>query len=193
MKYYLFFSKAVSIVLFILLVATSNAQSKVTISGYIKDAKNGEGLIGATVQIKELKTGSATNTFGFYSLTVPAGQYSVIFSYVGYVNQEMKIDLRQDVRQNIELKSSEIQGQEITVTAERADKNVESTDMGKFELQMDQIKKLPALYRDWEVEGFAVIRQMVGAAAMGMSDGVAEIYELLFELNADEFSGLLAA
>ena len=43
-----------------------------------------------------------------------------------------------------------------------------------------------------EVEGFAVIRQMVGAAAMGMSDGVAEIYELLFELNADEFSGLLA-
>ena len=80
MKYYLFFSKAVSIVLFVLLVATSNAQSKVTISGYIKDAKNGEGLIGATVQIKELKTGSATNTFGFYSLTVPAGQYSVIFS-----------------------------------------------------------------------------------------------------------------
>jgi len=44
-----------------------------------------------------------------------------------------------------------------------------------------------------EVEGFAVIRRMVGAAAMGMSDGVAEIYELLFELNADEFSGLLAA
>ena len=43
-----------------------------------------------------------------------------------------------------------------------------------------------------EVEGFAVIRQMVGSAAAGMSDGVAEIYELLFELNADEFSGLLA-
>lgn len=44
-----------------------------------------------------------------------------------------------------------------------------------------------------EVEGFAVIRQMVGTAATGLSDGVSEIYELLFELNADEFSGLLAA
>lgn len=165
MKYYLFFSKAVSIVLFILLVATSNAQSKVTISGYIKDAKNGEGLIGATVQIKELKTGSATNTFGFYSLTVPAGQYSVIFSYVGYVNQEMKIDLRQDVRQNIELKSSEIQGQEITVTAERADKNVESTDMGKFELQMDQIKKLPALLG--EVDVIRTLQLLPGVMSAG--------------------------
>jgi hypothetical protein len=42
------------------------------------------------------------------------------------------------------------------------------------------------------VEGFAVIRQMVGAAAVGMSNGVAEVYELLFELSADEFSRLLA-
>lgn len=56
-----------------------------------------------------------------------------------------------------------------------------------------RIDFIPLRDADGEVEGFAVIRQMVGAAAAGMSDGVAEIYELLFELNADEFSGLLAS
>ena len=55
-----------------------------------------------------------------------------------------------------------------------------------------RIDFIPLRDASGEVEGFAVIRQMVGAAAVGVSDGVAEIYELLFELNADEFSGLLA-
>jgi len=56
-----------------------------------------------------------------------------------------------------------------------------------------RIDFIPLRDASGEVEGFAVVRQMVGAAAAGISDGVAEIYELLFELNADEFSGLLAA
>lgn len=60
----------------------------------------------------------------------------------------------------------------------------------KFRMRLDFI---PLRDASGEVEGFAVIRQMVGTTAAGISDGVAEIYELLFELNADEFSGLLAA
>ena len=56
-----------------------------------------------------------------------------------------------------------------------------------------RIDFIPLRDASGEVEGFAVIRQMVGAAAVGVSDGVAEIYELLFELNSVEFSGLLAA
>ena len=55
-----------------------------------------------------------------------------------------------------------------------------------------RIDFIPLRDASGEVEGFAVIRQMVGAAAAGISEGVTEIYELLFELNADEFSGLLA-
>lgn len=55
-----------------------------------------------------------------------------------------------------------------------------------------RIDVIPLRDASGEVEGFAVIRQMVGAAAIGLSDGVAEVYELLFELRADEFSGLLA-
>jgi len=56
-----------------------------------------------------------------------------------------------------------------------------------------RIDFIPLRDASGEVEGFAVIRQMVGAAAVGMSNSVTEIYELLFELSADEFSGLLAA
>ena len=58
--------------------------------------------------------------------------------------------------------------------------------------QRARIDFIPLRDASGEVEGFAVIRQMVGAAAAGMSNGVAEVYELLFELSADEFSGLLA-
>ena len=71
--------------LFIVLLAfNAQAQSKFTISGYIKDAANGEALIGATVYIKETGTGAITNEYGFYSLTLPAESYTLHYSYVGY-------------------------------------------------------------------------------------------------------------
>jgi len=57
---------------------------KSTLSGYVKDASNGEGLIGASVYVKELKTGNVTNTYGFYSLTLPIGQYTLVFSSAGF-------------------------------------------------------------------------------------------------------------
>ena len=58
--------------------------AKQTISGYVKDAKNGEGLIGASIFVKELLTGTTTNTYGFYSLTLPKGDYTLVISSVGY-------------------------------------------------------------------------------------------------------------
>jgi len=70
--------------------------------------------------------------------------------------------------------------------------SAEGKPLGKSRNRM-RIDFIPLRDASGEVEGFAVIRQMVGTAAAGVSDGVAEIYELLFELNADEFSGLLAA
>ncbi|MDX5348215.1 MAG: carboxypeptidase-like regulatory domain-containing protein, partial [Hymenobacteraceae bacterium] len=63
----------------------AQAQEKVTLSGYLKDKASGEGLIGATVSVKELAdTGTGTNEYGFYSLTVPKGTYTFVFSYIGY-------------------------------------------------------------------------------------------------------------
>jgi hypothetical protein len=63
------------------------AQEKFTVNGYIKDASNGEALIGATVYIKSLNAGTVTNVYGFYSITLPAGTYLFDYTYVGYGKQ----------------------------------------------------------------------------------------------------------
>ena len=49
-------------------------QKKVTISGYVSDKDNGEMLVGVTIYVNNLKTGTSTNSYGFYSLTIPAGR-----------------------------------------------------------------------------------------------------------------------
>ena len=55
-----------------------------------------------------------------------------------------------------------------------------------------RIDFIPLRDASGEVEGFAAVRQMAKTAAVHFSGGVAEVYELLFEMNSDEFSGLLA-
>lgn len=69
---------------------TGVAEKKPIISGNIKDAKTGEQLIGATVYIKELKTGTVTNVYGFYSLSIAPGSYTLVYSYIGYESVEKK-------------------------------------------------------------------------------------------------------
>ena len=73
-----------STILFLITSFTAHAQTKHTLSGYIKDASNGEALIGATVFVKETSGGGVTNVYGFYSITIPASTYSLEVSYIGY-------------------------------------------------------------------------------------------------------------
>ncbi|MEJ7557306.1 MAG: TonB-dependent receptor [Pedobacter sp.] len=74
-----------------------------TISGRVRDQANGEELIGATVQIQELRVGIATNQYGFYSLSVPEGDYKMLISYAGYQTQQLSLHLDRDVHDDIEL------------------------------------------------------------------------------------------
>jgi hypothetical protein len=128
-----------------------NSANKITVSGYVKDLSNGESLFGATIFIKEISKGAATNDYGFYSLTIPAGTYTVLFSYLGYTTQEKKVEMLKDTRLNIELASAGIITSEALVEGERRDKNVESTDMGKVELATEEIKALPALLGEVDI------------------------------------------
>ena len=87
------------------LTATSlEAQTNHTVSGYVTDAATGETLIGATVWAEALSQGVASNVYGFYTLTLPAGTYAVSVSYLGYAPQRFSVDLSQvDVKLNLEL------------------------------------------------------------------------------------------
>ena len=80
-----------------------SAQKKFTVSGYVKDARNGETLIGATVLVKGQTKGISTNSFGFYSLTLTQGNYTLVCSYTGYQSLSNEVKLTEDKQLTFEL------------------------------------------------------------------------------------------
>ncbi|HAA16997.1 MAG TPA: hypothetical protein DCE41_36910 [Cytophagales bacterium] len=142
------------------------AQEKVTLSGTIKDGSTGEDLIGAAVVIPSMPgTGAITNVYGFYSLTLPAGQYTVRYQYVGYEAQELEVDLTSDKRLAIELNPSIEQLEEVVVTSERLDQNVTSVDMGLTKLDPAQVANIPVLFGEQDI--FKTIQLLPGIQSAG--------------------------
>lgn len=127
------------------------AQNKVTVSGTIEDASSGEGLIGATIFIKELGTGGTSNVYGFYSLTVPEGDYTLVYSFVGYESVTKSISLTNDQSLNIELEPESTQLEEVVVTADPEDSNVRSTQMSVNKLDMREVSAIPVIFGEKDI------------------------------------------
>lgn len=81
----------------------SFTQENATLSGYLTDGSSGESLIGAKVFIPSLKKGTVSNTYGFYSLTVPIGTYTVEFRATGLPTETKVIELTKDIRYDVEM------------------------------------------------------------------------------------------
>ena len=128
------------------------AQQKYTLSGFVKDAKTGENLIGATVTIKELQgKGTGTNAYGFYSLTLPAGHYQVTTQFIGFAPQVQQINLNQPVKQNFALTEMVSTLDEVVVSGQRRDENISRTTMGMQKLNTNEIKSIPVLFGENDV------------------------------------------
>ena len=82
------------ILLFPMMIWGQGNEPKLTLSGYIKDAASGETLIGASVYISSLGTGTTSNEYGFYSISIPAGSYQAEYSYLGFQSQVIDILLK---------------------------------------------------------------------------------------------------
>lgn len=141
------------------------AQEKFTLSGYLKDAKNGEALIGATVFKKGTNIGASTNAYGFYSLTLPKGNDSIVFSYIGYKTIVKGIELNGNLTLNVELEEENNELAEVVVSAEKEDKNVKSMEMSVAQLDIKQIQKMPALFG--EVDVIKSIQLLPGVTTVG--------------------------
>ena len=142
------------------------AQKNLSISGNIKDAKNGEELIGASIAVPALKTGVTTNAYGFYSLSLPAGTYKVEISYVGYETQIKEITLNQNLKLNIELKESKKELKELLVQGDKiSDANVSQNKMSVVKIDVKQVKKIPILLG--EVDIIKAIQLLPGVQAAG--------------------------
>ncbi|MBC7383269.1 MAG: TonB-dependent receptor [Bacteroidia bacterium] len=127
------------------------AQTRFTISGYVKDSANGETLTGAVVLVKEGKGGAATNAYGFYSLTLAEGSYQLIYSYIGFQTKLVQLNLYKNTTLNLALAGEGIKVKEVVITAEREDKNVRSTEMGRIEISGEKIKSLPVIFGEPDV------------------------------------------
>lgn len=127
-------------------------QSKFTVSGTIKDKKNGETLIGATVRVVEQKgTGAAANEYGFYSLTLPAGNYTLIYEYIGYKPQTRSVTLDKNVKLDMPMDENSQELMEVSVTAEKEDDKITNAQTGVEKLDMKEINKIPVLMGERDI------------------------------------------
>jgi outer membrane cobalamin receptor len=130
-----------------------NGQSKnhFTISGYVREAVSGESLIGVNIYLTDHKIGTVTNTYGFYSLTLPsADSVGLVISYIGFNTEIIKVSLDKNVELNINLKPNIIL-KEVTITADRRERQSESIKMSTVTLQPAQIKNVPSLLGEKDV------------------------------------------
>jgi hypothetical protein len=128
------------------------AQDNFTISGTIKNSESGEALIGASILIKELPgTGASSNAYGFYSLTLPKGNYTLILRYIGFKTKTDPLILDNNRILNISLIPEPIRFKEVVVSGERNNDNVTSMDISKNKLEIRQIQAIPVILGEKDI------------------------------------------
>ncbi|WP_281299256.1 TonB-dependent receptor [Flavobacterium limnophilum] len=144
-------------------------KQKFTISGTITDANSNETLIGVNISIPELKTGVTTNEYGFYSITLPKGNYTLQITYLGFQNVEEKIQLFQNTKKSFKLVNSEQQLKEIVVTSNKKSTNIKTPEMSVNKLSMGTIKKMPVVLGETDVLKSILLLPGVTNAGEGQS------------------------
>jgi len=133
-----------------LLTSQSLFSQSYTLSGYIRDSASGEKLIGANVYNKANLKGTISNSYGFYSITMPQGEYELVFSFVGYRSQIVKLAFDRDQTRNIDLTAS-LELEAVEITGQRMEQSVESTQMSTINMPVRIIKQIPALMGEVDV------------------------------------------
>ncbi|MEJ7644781.1 MAG: TonB-dependent receptor [Chryseolinea sp.] len=146
------------------------ATSNNTISGYVRDAGTGEELIGATVTIKELPSvGVTTNAYGFYSISVPEGNYTVVSQFIGYQPKSITIVLQQNTKLDFIHTESATELDAIEVTAEKEHDNITNVKMGIEKIEMSDVNKIPVIFGEKDVLKIIQLRPGVKSVGEGNS------------------------
>jgi len=143
-------NKFVISLLFLFLSNWGFSQEKFTLSGTISDNKNNETLIGVNVVVKGTKMFTITNEYGFYSLTLPKGQYELNISYVNYETIKEKITLTQNIKKNYNLIESSQMLDEVVIT-EKTKTNTRKPEMSVNKMSIATIKQMPVVLGEVDV------------------------------------------
>ncbi|KAA6301679.1 MAG: hypothetical protein EZS26_002144 [Candidatus Ordinivivax streblomastigis] len=141
----------------------SAQEKKFTISGNVRDNDDGEDLIGVSIGVENSGLGTTTNVYGFYSISLPAGEHTLQFSYLGYARKEVKVDFSKDQKLNISLESNAQQLQEVVISSQSKNANVSNPEMSIEKLSAKTIKTIPALMG--EVDVMKAIQLLPGVQA----------------------------
>ncbi|MFK8276231.1 carboxypeptidase-like regulatory domain-containing protein [Capnocytophaga cynodegmi] len=157
--------KVAFFILFLLSLATYS-QKKHTISGVISDASNGEKMLGVNFIIKELNTGTYTNEYGFYSITLPEGKYEILVDYMGFETIIETIILDKNIRKDYKLSPQAVELDAVEITANASQKvDIRKPEMSTISVPIATIKKLPVLIG--EVDIVKSLMQLPGVSNAG--------------------------
>ena len=141
------FSKSSLLVLFSLFInLDSFAQQHFTLSGYIKDKNTGEVLIGAAIFDKNTYKGTVSNAYGFYSLSLPSGKYTLTVSFIGYESVSFEVDLVKNISNDFFLDNSAIAIEGVTITAESGIKPMTINEFSVEKISMKSVRQVPAMF-----------------------------------------------
>ena len=161
----MYFKNKLALIVGILMAFTVSAQ-KVTLSGKIFDKSSKESLIGVTVYIESLEKGVVSNEYGYYSLTVPPGEYDVVYTYVGFTNIKEKLNLNTDISKDVFLSENAESLNEIVVEANGSKQiNIKKPDLSVNKLSISTIKDVPVVLG--EVDVIKALLQLPGVTSAG--------------------------
>lgn len=146
------------------------AQPGFVISGHIRDGASGEDLPGASVLIlNKTGLGTVSNSYGFYSLSLQPGKYKIRFQYIGFEPREMEIELSGNRKMDVELSEKSVELGYITVTGEKADRNITSVEMGNVKMVPKEIEKIPVIFGEQDIMKTMQLTPGIKSAGEGSS------------------------
>ncbi|MEM7187438.1 MAG: TonB-dependent receptor, partial [Bacteroidota bacterium] len=147
----------------------ASAQNKYTINGTLTETDTGETLIGVNVIVPELQTGALTNEYGFYSLTLPEGEYEVVFSGLGFATKRITLLLDRDITQNVSLAYDAEELEEVVISADVERASIRAPQMSVNTLSTNTIKSIPVLLGEADVVKSLLLLPGVSNAGEGAS------------------------
>ncbi len=144
-------NKIIAILLLLMtIIVPGFSQEKVTISGTITAANSNETIIGANIVIKEIPAYTSTNEYGFYSITIPKGNYKIEISSIGFQSKEITVDLNKNTKLNVSISENSEELQEVIIT-EKKTTNTQKAEMSVNKLSIATIKKMPVVLGEVDV------------------------------------------
>ncbi len=130
----------------LLLIPAFVTAQNITVRGTVKDKQNGENIFGASIYVEGTTIGSMTNEYGFYSITLPKGENTIIVSFVGYKTIYKQINGEANITLNFEAEPESTQLSEVVIDGGKSKKvNIRSPQMGVSKLQIKEIEKIPVV------------------------------------------------